>query len=150
MLDFIAALNKFVRMKTAFPHWIPPACSCYCVHEDCSGSQTVSRLIPVTLWNQYVNNWFPMHASAQWAPALFMRHTIAAQVPRALFFPSGEITHSCCSWTAKGFTSCCGAYRIPFLWSKAGIMEVGCSDMSATTRCSTSCRFSSCREAKGN
>lgn len=92
-------------MKTAFPHWIPPACSCYCVHDDCSGSQTVSGIIPVTLWNQYVNNWFSMHASAQWAHALFMRHTIAAQVPRALSFPSGEITHSCCSWTAKGFTS---------------------------------------------
>lgn len=37
------------------------------------------------------------------------------------------------------------AYRIPFLWSKAGIIEAGCSDMRATTNCNTSCRFSSCR-----
>lgn len=46
---------------------------------------------------------FSMHASAQLAPALFMRHTIAAQVPRAIFSSSGEIIHSC-SWTAKGFS----------------------------------------------
>lgn len=91
-------------MKTAFTHSIPTACSWYCVHWDCSGSQTVNVIIPVTLWNQYVNNWFSMHESAQWAPALFMRHTIAAQVPRAIFSPSGEIIHSCCSWTAKGFS----------------------------------------------
>lgn len=41
-----------------------------------------------------------------------------------------------------------GAYRIPFLWSKAGIMEAGCSDMRATTNCNTSCRFSSCRQTR--
>lgn len=72
-------------MKTAFPHRIPPACCGYCVHEDCSGSQTVNVIISVTLWNQYVNNWFSMHTSSQWAPALFMRHTIAVQVPCAFF-----------------------------------------------------------------
>lgn len=40
----------------------------------------------------------------------------------------------------------CRVYRIPFRWSKAGIMEAGCSDMRATTNCNTSCRFSSCRK----
>lgn len=96
-----------------------------------------------------VSNWCSMHASAQWEPALFMRHTIGAHLHVQFFSPSSEIIHSCCSWTAKGFLCCCGAYRIPFLWSKAGIIEVGCSDMRVTTKCSTSCRFSSCREGKG-
>lgn len=36
------------------------------------------------------------------------------------------------------------SYRIPFLWSKAGIMDAGCSDISATSSCSTSWIFSSC------
>ena len=37
-----------------------------------------------------------------------------------------------------------GAHRMPFLWSKAGIIEAGCSDMRATRSCSTSWMFSSC------
>lgn len=37
------------------------------------------------------------------------------------------------------------AHRIPFLWSKAGIMEAGCSDMSATKSWRTSWMFSSFR-----
>lgn len=93
-------------MKTAFTHWILTACSCYCVHWD---HKLFNMISPVTLWNQYVNNRFSMHVSAQQVPAIFMRHTIAAQVPHAILSPSSEIIHSCCSWTAKGFS--------PSLWS---------------------------------
>ena len=35
------------------------------------------------------------------------------------------------------------SYRNPFLWSKAGIIELGCSDINATSSCSTSIRLSS-------
>lgn len=39
-------------------------------------------------------------------------------------------------------------HLIPFLWSNAGIMDAGCSDMRATNSWSTSWIFSSCREKK--
>lgn len=77
------------------------------------------------------------------------RRTIAAQVPRAIFLPPVKSFILVVPEQQRDFLCRCGAYRIPFLWSKAGIMEVGCSDMRATTKCSTSCRFSSCREERG-
>lgn len=40
-------------------------------------------------------------------------------------------------------------YRIPLRWSKAWIMEPGCSDMRATNNCSTSMRLSSCGIEEG-
>lgn len=145
---FKPALNKCSNEKSC-PHWLPPECSYFREQCNCRWSQTVSVIMPVTLLNQYVNNWFSMHASVQWAPALFMRQTIEAQVPRVFFFPPVKSLIHVVPEKQRDFLCRCGAYRIPFLWSKAGIMEVGCSDMRATTKCSTSCRFSSCREVKG-
>lgn len=148
MAMFKPALNKCSNEKSC-PHWLPLECSYFCKHCDCHWSQTVSVIIPVTLWNQYVNNWFSMHASVQWAPALFMRQTEETQVQCA-FFPLWWNHSFIVPEKQRDFLCRCGAYRIPFLWSKAGIMEVGCSDMRATTKCSTSCRFSSCREVNGD
>lgn len=39
-------------------------------------------------------------------------------------------------------------HLIPFLWSNAGIMEAGCSDIRATNSWRTSWIFSSCRGKK--
>ncbi len=123
------------------------------LHSYFIGSHRVSLIICVILWNQYVNAvTFPCIVSLflfsliPWIIHASHRHT--ATVLGALVYFVKSPAH----FVAEQRRICffpCGAYRIPLLWSKAGIMEAGCSDMRATTNCNTSWRFSSCRQTKG-
>lgn len=132
----------------AFPQWIPqnPQVVRRCVHLYFIGSHGVSLIIRVILWNQYVNIVTPPCIGASLTELMnYSCFSLAHgnSITVRCFGLFCEITSSFCASPSPPLEAS-SAYRIPFLWSKAGIMEAGCSDMRATTNCSTSWRFSSC------